>query len=124
MTVLVDTVSAVLDELADELNLAGLACTRDPQAFQPPGAIIAAPTLRDATMGGTLELEVPVYCVTGDPGQSGLDELLAMVDVVRVTFGVFQATPTVWASPLNPAGLPAYLVPLSATAQVVDIPTE
>ena len=121
---LASTIPLVLNELVDALNAAGLPATRDPQAFQPPGAIIVAPTIRDATMGGVLELEVPIYVVTPDTGQSGLDELLAMVDVVRATLGVVPAETAVWTSPLNPAGLPAYRIPLSATAQAVDVAAE
>ena len=121
---LATTIPAVLEEIADALLLAGLPATRDPQQFQPPGAIVAAPTIRDATLGGVLELEVPIFVVTADPGQAGLDELLRMVDQVRVAFGVSQAEPTIWSSPINPAGLPAYRIPLSATAQVVPDQTE
>ena len=118
MVTLATTIPTVLDELVAALLAAGLPATRDPAAFQPPGAIIAPPTIRDATMGGVLELEVPIFVVVTDPGQAGLDQLLEMVDTVRATFGAVPATPTSWSSPLNPAGLPAYLIPLSATATV------
>ena len=116
------TVPAALDALVEALQSAGVAATRDPATFQPPGVIVAAPTMRDATLGGAIALGVPVYCVTADPGQPGLDELLDMVDAVRGVFGVFPAAPDRWAGPLNPAGLPAYRIDLDATAEAIADP--
>ena len=103
-----------LDEIVALLEAAGIPATRDPGAFQPPGAIIGAPTVTAVTQGG-LVLSVPVYLVTPDPGQAGLDELLAMLTVALPRLGQSQASPTLWTSPLNRDGLPAYVIPCQMT---------
>jgi hypothetical protein len=110
-----DPVLARLDEIVAALTSAGIPATRDPGELQPPAVIIAAPTITDATMGGVLQLDVPIYPVTGDPGAAGLTELLDLVDAVRGVLGIVSAAPALYTSPINPAGLPAYLIPYPTT---------
>jgi hypothetical protein len=105
-----ELITTALDELVDLITTAGVACTRDPGAFQPPGAIVAAPSIGGSATLSTLGLVVPVYVVTHDPGQDGLDYLLAAVTLILPVLGESSAEPTTWSSPINETGLPAYLV--------------
>ena len=109
-TVPANVIAEGLDEIVALLEAAGIPTTRDPGAFQPPGAIVGAPTVLTVTQGGGLGLSVPVFLVTPDPGQAGLDELLAMLTVALPRLGQSEATPTLWTSPINRDGLPAYLI--------------
>lgn len=99
-----------LDEIVAILEAAGIAATRDPGAFEPPGAIVGAPTVLGVNIGGALSLSVPVYLVTPDPGQAGLDDLLAMLVVAMPALRQREAIPTTWTTQLNRDGLPAYLI--------------
>lgn len=105
-----DLIGAALDAIAAAIADAGIPTTRDPGDFQPPGAIVAAPTILGAATLQSIGLEVPVYVVSDTPGLAGLDWMLGVVAIVLPLLGETAATPTPWISPLNPAGLPAYLV--------------
>lgn len=115
---LVDPIRTLLDDVVAEVRAAGVACTREPDELQPPAAIVAAPTILDGTLGGVISVEVPIYCVVADPGSAGLDAILEMVGLIRDRFGIVSAAPALWTSPLNPAGLPSYLIPLHTTTQI------
>lgn len=110
-------ISAVLDELVAAVAAAGIPATRDPGDFQPPGSIIEAPTITGAATMGSLGLTVPVYVVSDQPpNASGLDWMLEAVGLLLPVFGDHTATPTKWYGPINPAGLPAYLITLRVNA--------
>ena len=71
-TVPANVIAEGLDEIVALLEAAGIPTTRDPGAFQPPGAIVGAPTVLTVTQGGGLGLWVPVFLVTPDTGQAGI----------------------------------------------------
>lgn len=110
-------ITTALDEIVLILDEVGIPATADPAAFEPPGAIVGAPAIQHTTHGGGMTLSVPVYIVTPDPGRSGLEEMLAMLEVALPALGTGAATPTLWHSPLNPDGLPAYLIAVTYTTQ-------
>jgi hypothetical protein len=103
---------AALDLVVLELQSAGIPATRDPGDFQPPGAIVSAPTISGIATMGSIGLEIPIYAVTDQPGADGLDQILEWACEILELFNETGAEPTSWISPLNPSGLPAYLVTL------------
>jgi hypothetical protein len=104
--------SAALDLVVLELQSAGIPATRDPGDFQPPGAIVSAPTIAGTATMGSIGLTIPIYAVTPEPGADGLDQILGWACQILELFNETSSEPTSWISPLNPAGLPAYLVTL------------
>ena len=102
-------IQAALDQLVELVAALGIPATRDPSELQPPAVIIAAPTIQAGTLA-TIGLSVPVYAVSDTPGQAGLDWLLDTVTAIMAELGETSSEPTIYTSPLNPAGLPAYLV--------------
>jgi hypothetical protein len=112
-----DLIILALDELVQLVIDAGVVATRDPGEFQPPGAIIAAPTISGAATMQSIAITVPVYIVTDQPGgAAGLEWMLEAVALLLPVFGETSATPATFTSPINPAGLPAYLI--TATVNV------
>jgi hypothetical protein len=109
-------VGSALDDLVGAIEAAGVACTRNPEEVSPPAGIVTAPTFVGATLGA-LSVTVPVYFVTGDLGQRGVDEMLAMLANALPVLGTRNANPTLWVSPLNPQGLPAYAVTVNLTIE-------
>lgn len=107
-----DLILTALDELVQAVIDAGVLCTRDPGEFQPPGAIIDPPTITGAATMQSLAMDVPIFVVSDQPGGvAALDWMLPAVMLILPALGIAgPATPTSWASPINPAGLPAYLV--------------
>ena len=103
---------AALDLVVLELQSAGIPATRDPGDFQPPGAIVSAPTIAGTATMGSIGLTIPIYAVTPEPGADGLDQILGWACQILELFNETSSEPTSWISPLNPAGLPAYLVTL------------
>ena len=110
----VDAILAALDELVSELRAAGLTATRNPEELQPPSAIVAAPNFRGGTLG-SITLEVPVYLVTNDLGQAGVDALVGMLPAAMEALRTRESSTTHYVSPLNPAGLPAYVLVATIT---------
>lgn len=107
-----DLIASALDGIVAEISDAGVPVTRDPGDFQPPGAIVGAPTITGAATMQSIGLTVPVYVVSDQTGAEGLDWMLETVTTLLPVFGESAATPTLWHSPINPAGLPAYLITL------------
>ena len=106
-----DLITAALDEIVQRVIDAGVVCTRDPGEFQPPGAIVSAPTITGAATLQSIGITVPVSVVSDrEPGPAGLEWMLEAVSALLPAFGETAAEPTVWISPINPAGLPAYLI--------------
>ena len=105
-----DLIGAALDAIVDAVATVGLPVTRDPGDLQPPAVIVGAPTITGAATLQAIGLSVPVYVVADAPGKTGLDYMLAAVTLLLPVFGETIAEPTLYASPLNPAGLPAYLI--------------
>jgi hypothetical protein len=105
-----DLITAALDGLVAAIVEAGLPATREPADFQPPGVIVAAPTITGAATLQSIGLLIPVYVVAGESGRRGLDWMLAAVTVLLPVFRESAAEPTLWNSPINPAGLSAYLI--------------
>lgn len=100
-----------LDALVQSVIDAGVACTRDPGDFQPPGAIVSAPTITGAATMQSIGMTVPVFIVHDQATSAGgLEWLLEAVAAILPVFGETAAEPTLWNSPINPAGLPAYLI--------------
>jgi hypothetical protein len=108
-----DLITTALDGIVQEIIDAGVVATRDPGDFQPPGAIVAAPTITGAATLQSIGLTVPVYVVSDQPGGAeGLDWMLEAVTLLLPIFRESAAEPTLWHGPINPAGLPAYLITL------------
>jgi hypothetical protein len=105
-----DLIGAALDGLVAAIAETGLPVTRDPGDFQPPAVLVAAPTITGAATMQAIGLSAPVYVVSPDPGRVGLDYMLAAVGVLLPVLGETIAEPTLYTSPLNPSGLPAYLI--------------
>ncbi|HET6195762.1 MAG TPA: hypothetical protein VFE12_08415 [Acetobacteraceae bacterium] len=104
---IIDALDAIVQACID----AGVQATRIDGDFQPPGAIVSAPTITGAATMQTLAMTVPVYVVTDQPGSDGLEWSLEAVSALLPALGVAgPVTPTTWISPINPAGLPAYLL--------------
>ena len=72
------------------------------------------PTITGAATLQAIGLSVPVMIVADQPGQAGQDFCLQCVTLLLPVFGETQAEPTTWISPINPAGLPAYLIRVRA----------
>lgn len=111
-------IADALDAIVQECIDAGVQATRDAGDFQPPGAIVAAPTITGAATMQAIGLSVPVYVVSDQPGSDGLEWMLEAVSALLPALRVAgPVTPTTWVSPINPAGLPAYLltVPVNVT---------
>lgn len=105
-----DAIITALDEIVQLVIDAGVNATRDPAEFQPPGGIVAAPTITGAATMATIGLLVPVWIVSDQPGGlAGADWLLEAVSAVLPALAA-AAEPTLWHSPINPSGLPAYLI--------------
>jgi hypothetical protein len=113
---LIANVPTALDDLVAAIQAAGVPATRNPEEMQPPGAIITAPTFVGATLGA-LAVSVPAYFVVPDLGQLAVDQGLAMLALALPTLGTRNATPTLWVSPLNPQGLPAWVVTVHLTIE-------
>lgn len=107
-------ISEALDLLVQQVIDAGVVCTRDPGDFQPPGAIVAAPTITGAATMSSIALTVPIYVVADLTGAEGLDWMLEAVSALLPELGETSATPTLWHGPINPNGLPAYLITVRA----------
>jgi hypothetical protein len=105
-----------LDDLVGLIETAGVRCTRNPEEASPPCAIVAAPTFVGGTLGGIVAT-VPVYFVAPDPGQRGVDAMLEMLAQALPALGTQDASPTLWTTPLNPDGLPAYAVSVTLTIE-------
>lgn len=104
-------IADALDAIVQACIDAGVMATREPGDFQPPGAIIAAPTITGAATMQTLAMTVPVYVVSDEQGSDGLDWRLEAASALMAALRVAgPVTPTTWISPINPAGLPAYLL--------------
>jgi hypothetical protein len=116
----VDMLTAALDQVVALVESAGIAATRDPGDFQPPGVIVAAPTITGAATMQSIGLLVPVYVVADEAGQGGLDWMLGVVTQLLPLFRESAAEPTNWISPLNPAGLPAYLITLRTNVATME----
>jgi hypothetical protein len=112
------SVPSALDDLVAAIAAAGVPCTRNPEELNPPAAIVTSPSFVGATLGA-LSVSVPVYVVTADLGQRGVDELLAMLANAMPVLQTRDATPTLWVGPLNPQGLPAYVVTCNMTIEGV-----
>lgn len=110
------SVISALDDLVDAIAGTGCPCTRNPDEFQPPAAIVTAPSMVGGTLAG-LVAEVPVYFVATDAGQAGLDQIIDLFTRAYAVLGTRAATATLWVSPLNPDGLPAYLVTVTLTIE-------
>jgi hypothetical protein len=115
-----DLILAALDAIVAAVEGVGLACTRDSQQFQPPGVLVGAPTITGQATMRTIGLLVPVRVVVTEPGQAGLDGLLTAVSLLLPVFGEHTAEPTTWSSPINPQGLPAYLIQVRANVQTEE----
>lgn len=109
-----DLILAGLDALVDAIATLGLPVTRDPGDFQPPGVIVQPPTITGAATMQTIGLSVPVQIVSDQLGQAGQDWCLSLVTVLLPVLGETQAEPDTWPSPINPGGLPAYLIRVTA----------
>ena len=104
------TISGALDAVVAGIEAAGIAATRDPSDFQPPGVIVGPPTITGLATLGSIGLTVPVYIVHPDPGMPGLDWMLAQVAILLPAFGESASEPSLWNSPLEAGGLPSYLI--------------
>lgn len=113
---LVSGVAGALDELVAALQDAGVDATRNPEELQPPAAIVAVPSFIGGTMGA-LTVTIPVYFVSPDVGQRGVDDMLAMLALGLPVLRTREASPTLWVSPLNPQGLPSMLVTATLTIE-------
>jgi phosphatidylglycerophosphatase A len=111
-----NAVISALDDLVAAIQAAGCPCTRNPDEFQPPGAIVTAPTFVGGTLSA-LTVNVPVYFVTPDTGQAGVDEIIGLYLAATPALGTRDAVTTLWVSPLNPDGLPAYVVSVTITIE-------
>lgn len=105
-----DMIGAALDGLVDVIQTAGVAATRDPGDFQPPAAIVGAPSITGQATMAAIALSVPIYIVADGSGKVALDWMLAAVVILLPVLGESSAEPTLWTSPINPAGLSAYLI--------------
>jgi hypothetical protein len=106
-----DAVLVALDAIVQAVIDAGVVCTRDPGEFQPPGAIVDPPTITGAATMQSLAMDVPIYVVSDQPGGlAAVDWMLPAALEIVAALGAVGATPTSWTSPINPAGLPAYLI--------------
>jgi len=103
-------ISGALDAVVAVVEGEGIAASRDPSDFQPPAVIVGPPTVTGLATLGSIGLTVPVYIVHPDPGIVGLEWMLEQVEILLPAFGETASEPTLWNSPLNPAGLPAYLI--------------
>ena len=110
-------ISGALDLIVAAITAAGVAATRDPGEFQPPGAIVGPPTITGVATMQSIALSIPVYVVHGDVGTVGLDWMLEQIATLLPVFGEAASEPTVWSTPLNPAGLPAYLITARANVE-------
>lgn len=109
-------VIAALDDLVDAIRAAGCPATRNPDEFVPPAAIVTPPSMVGGTLAG-LVIEVPVYFVATDAGLAGWEEIMELYGRAYQVLGTRAATSTLWVSPLNPDGLPAYLVSVTLTVE-------
>jgi hypothetical protein len=109
-------VIAALDDLVYAIASTGIKATRDPNEMVPPAAIVTAPSFVGGTLGA-LVVTVPVYFVATDAGQAGLDQMIELFMLAYPALGTRTATPTLWVSPLNPDGLPAYVVSVTLTIE-------
>jgi len=106
-----DMILNALEAIVERITAAGIPASRDPGEFQPPGAIVSAPTITGAATLQSIGITVPIYVVSDQPGgAAALEWLLETVSALLPTFGETAAEPTTWISPINPAGLPAYLI--------------
>lgn len=105
-----------LDQLVGAIQAAGVPATRNPEELQPPAAIVTPPTFTGATLGA-ITVTVPVYFVAADLGQASVDSMLGMLADALPILGTRNAAPGLWVSPLNPNGLPAYVVTVTLTIE-------
>ena len=113
---LVAGVITALDDLVGAIQAAGVRCTRNPEEVSPPCGLVGAPTFVGGTLAG-ITATVPVYFIAPDAGQRGVDAMLEMLALALPTLGTRDAAPTLWVSPLNPDGLPAYAVSVTLTIE-------
>jgi hypothetical protein len=114
-----------LEAVLDELEVAGIAATRDAGAFypQPVGVLVALPALVKRGQGSrTFELEVKV--VSGDPlnSERAVDQLYALADDVALALRVDRYAPGSYRSGVNAEPLPA--IELTATVTVTETESE
>jgi hypothetical protein len=105
-------ITAALDALVARIAGLGLPVTRDEGDLQPPGVLVGPPTITGLLTMRTLGLSVPVYAITDTPGRVGLEWCLEAAEAIRAELLEASSEPTIYTSPINPAGLPAYLVPV------------
>jgi hypothetical protein len=115
-----DLILAALDGIVAAIAEVGLDVTRDSGDFQPPGVLVGAPTITGAATMRTIGLLVPVRVVVTEPGQAGLDALLTAVALLLPVLGEHTAEPTTWSSPINPSGLPAYLIHVRVNVSTLE----
>ena len=109
-------VIGALDDLVAAIQASGCPATRNPEEFVPPAAIVTPPSMVGGTLGG-LVADVPVYFVATDAGLAGWEEIMELYGRAYAVLGTRAATSTLWVSPLNPDGLPAYLVSVTLTIE-------
>jgi len=109
-------VISALDDLVFAIQAAGCPCTRNDQDFQPPAAIVTPPSFVGGTLAG-LTVNVPVYFVAPDTGMAGWEQIMELYGRAYHALGSRDAVSTLWVSPLNPDGLPAYLVSVTITIE-------
>ena len=113
---LVSGVITALDELVGAIEALGVRCTRNPEEVSPPCSFVGAPTFVGGTMGA-VSCSIPVHFIAPDAGQRGVDAMLEMLALALPGLGTRDASPTLWVSPLNPDGLPAYAVSVTITIE-------
>jgi sugar (pentulose or hexulose) kinase len=115
-----ELVLAALDGIVYAIQEAGLQATRDAIEFQPPGVLVGAPTFAGAATMQSIALIVPVRVVVTEPGQAGLEGLLTAVCLLQPVLGEKGGEPTTYASPINPNGLPAYLIQVHVNVSTLE----
>lgn len=110
--------SAALEAVVAAIAALGYGVTRDPGDFQAPGVLVAPPTITGAATLGAYGMTIPIWIVATDTRPPSLDWMLEAVDAILAALGESGAEPTSWNAPVNPAGLPAYLI--TARAQVTE----
>ena len=113
---LVSSVISALDDLAAAIAAAGVPCNRNPEEVSPPCGLVGVPTFVGGTLG-MITATVPCYFIAPDAGQRGVDAMLEMLALALPALSTRDAVPTLWVSPLNPDGLPAYAVSVTLTIE-------
>ena len=114
-----------LEAVLDELEVAGIAATRDAGAFypQPIGTLVGLPELTKRTHGGRV-FSIPVLVVSGDPLNSELavDRLYALADDVALALSIDAYRVSSWRSSVNAEPLPALELVALITATETEEP--